>query len=86
MIFTEFFNLNLNSLFSPARDDNPPNGPSGIGRAAIENDTSRSLLWSLSESFILSSSNVSITGGGCINYVTLEIIWSNNNINSHQDL
>ena len=51
--------------FSPVSDDNPPRGPSGIGNAAIENETSRSLLWSLSVSLSLSSSNVSMTGGGC---------------------
>lgn len=42
----------------------PPNGPSGIGKAAIENEMSRSLLWSFSESGAFSSSKVSTTSGG----------------------
>lgn len=54
----------VTSKIRPASDDSPPSGPSGIGRAAIENETSRSRLWSLS-SEIFSSSNVSMTGGGC---------------------
>ena len=58
----EYFKFN----YKPASDVKPPRGPSGIGRAAMLNDTSRSrLLWSLSVSKSFSSSNVSMTGGGC---------------------
>lgn len=52
------------NVIRPASDESPPRGPSGIGSAAIEKETSRSRLWSLS-SGIFSSSNVSMTSGGC---------------------
>lgn len=44
---TEFvveFSCEKRKTFRPASDDNPPRGPRGIGRAAIENETSRSRL------------------------------------------
>lgn len=62
--------LGVNSVFRngirPASEESPPSGPRGIGSAAIEKETSRSRLWSLSlSSGIFSSSNVSMTNGGC---------------------
>lgn len=57
-------NMCTGRVFRPASDDNPPSGPKGIGRAAIENETSRSRLCSFS-SGTFSSSTSSMTGGGC---------------------